>query len=149
MTTEELLACLPFARPYLFIDEINEVSEDQLIGGYTFQSDEFFYEGHFPGRPITPGAILGESASQAVLALGIFLLRAEENLHNRHFFLTSSDLKFKNVVLPGERVSISVDKIHFRFNQLKCRVKMTKLQGQLVCRGVIAGILLNTDEYGQ
>lgn len=146
MNKQEILDRLPFAHPYRFVDELLEVDEEQLTATYTFKQDEFFYEGHFPSRPVTPGAILAETAAQAVLALGIYLVREDESAFQKVIFLTSSELRFKRIVFPGDRVLVYVEKMYFRFNKLKCKVKMTTLTGETICRGNISGILINEDE---
>jgi 3-hydroxyacyl-[acyl-carrier-protein] dehydratase len=58
LTPAQLLDLLPQQRPFRFVDEIVEVDEQRIVGRYTFREDEWFYAGHFPGRPITPGVIL-------------------------------------------------------------------------------------------
>lgn len=146
MEGKDLINLLPFADPYLFVDEITEFSEDHLIANYTFKQEEFFYKGHFPGRPITPGAILGEAAAQAALCLGIYLFRPEEKEEKVIIFLTSSELRFKGLVLPGEQILVYVDKMYFRFNKLKCKVKVTNAKGEMACRGTISGIVM-PDQY--
>ncbi|MDZ7615330.1 MAG: hypothetical protein U5K51_17735 [Flavobacteriaceae bacterium] len=37
------------------MDEITEITENEVTGNYTFKPNEFFYEGHFIGKPVTPG----------------------------------------------------------------------------------------------
>ena len=65
MTREMIEQAIPHRPPMLLIDEVLERSEDRIICGKTFQADEFFFQGHYPGKPITPGVILCESAMQA------------------------------------------------------------------------------------
>ena len=55
MTPEEVLAAIPQQEPFRFIDEILDLGEDHIVASYTFRPDAFFYLGHFPGNPITPG----------------------------------------------------------------------------------------------
>ena len=53
----------------------------KLVGAYRFREDEFFYRGHFPGRPITPGVILIETMAQiGVVAFGMYLLACQKNM---------------------------------------------------------------------
>ena len=61
LSPRQILELLPQQHPFRFVDEILEVDEQRISGRYTFRHDEFFYSGHFPGRPITPGVILLES----------------------------------------------------------------------------------------
>ena len=74
MKSDEILKYLPYQRPFLFVDELTEISENGIIGSYTFPVDSFFYKGHFKDHPVTPGVILTEVMAQiGVVCLGIFL----------------------------------------------------------------------------
>lgn len=150
MKSEEIISFLPFDKPFLFVDEITSISSDSIEGHYTFDKDAFFYRGHFKGFPITPGAILGETMAQiGVVSLGIFLMKDElvDDVLLPQVALTSSDLEFYLPVYPGELVIVKSEKIYFRFNKLKCHVKLYNGKNNLVCKGDIAGMLkVNKDE---
>ena len=71
---ERILAMVPQQHPFRFIEEILELDEEHIVGVYRFRSDEYFYRGHFPGLPITPGVILIETMAQTgVVAFGLYL----------------------------------------------------------------------------
>ena len=71
-TTSEVFNFIPQQKPFRFVDEIISINKDKIVGAYTFKQDEFFYSGHFPGNPITPGVILLESMAQVgVVAFAI------------------------------------------------------------------------------
>ena len=55
--------------------------------------------------------------------------------------LTSSQVDFFLPVFPGERVMVVSEKEVFRFNKLKCKVKLLNEKGELVCRGQISGMI--------
>ena len=55
--SEEVLARIPQQHPFRFIDDILRVDGDAITGRYAFRSDLSPYEDHFPGIPVTPGAI--------------------------------------------------------------------------------------------
>ena len=72
---DKIVEIFPIASPYRFIDAIDAVSGLGIQGHYTFREDEYFYKGHFPGMPVTPGAILAECMAQiGLLAFGMYLL---------------------------------------------------------------------------
>ena len=56
--------------------------------------------------------------------------------------LTSHQIDFFLPVLPNEKVIVISEKIYFRFNKLKCAVKMMNTKNELVCRGEISGMII-------
>lgn len=143
MTTTDILNLLPYSQPFLFVDELHEVTENGATGTYTYKTDEYFYRGHFKNCPITPGVILTETMAQiAVITVGIFL--GQEKLAAAampDIALTSTEINFHAPVFPGEKVTVSSQKKYFRFGKLSCDVQMKNSTGKIVCSGNISGIL--------
>jgi len=140
-----LISQLPYQDPFLFVDTIEDVSEDFIKGSYTFKASSWFYKGHFKDHPITPGVILTECAAQIGLAsLGLFILSKDKNsdIGKIRLAMTSTNIEFLKPVLPDEKVIIEAEKIYFRFNKLKSSVKMFNTNGDLILRGDIAGVIL-------
>ena len=144
MKAAEIIKLLPYQKPFLFVDELTELSEIGVSGSYTFKENEFFYEGHFKENPVTPGVILTETMAQiGVVCLGIYLLKDEiSSEKNPKIALTSNQIDFFLPVLPNERVTVISEKEYFRFGKLKCKVKMVNAKNELICRGTIAGMIL-------
>ena len=145
MNSIEIIKNLPYQKPFLFVDELTEISENGITGNYTFKENEFFYEGHFKNNPITPGVILTETMAQiGLVCLGIFLLKDEILSEEKKpkIALTSNNIDFFLPVLPNEKVIVISEKEYFRFNKLKCKVKMMNEKNELVCRGTISGMLI-------
>jgi 3-hydroxyacyl-[acyl-carrier-protein] dehydratase len=144
MNPEEIIRNLPYQKPFLFVDELLEISENGVTGMYTFLADAFFYEGHFKENPITPGVILTETMAQiGVVCLGIYLLKDEILKEKKpQIALTSNAVDFYLPVLPNEKVIVISEKEYFRFNKLKCTVKMMNAKNELVCRGSISGMII-------
>ena len=143
MTSEDIKTLLPYSEPFLFVDELIDISENGVFGSYTFKASSFFYKGHFKDFPVTPGVILTETMAQiGVVCLGIFLLKDQlANSKKPQIALTSNEIDFLAPVFPGERVVVSSEKIYFRFGKLKCKVEMKNKDGRVVCRGIIAGMI--------
>lgn len=143
MTEREILDFLPYQKPFLFVDKIFDISDDGISGTYTFKKDEYFYKGHFKDNPITPGVILTETMAQiGLVCLGIYLIR--EKLKAEGFpaiALTSNAMEFYLPVFPEEQVKVVSVKEYFRFNKLKCSVKMFDASDHLVSRGFISGLI--------
>lgn len=144
MDLQKITSFLPYTKPFLFVDEITQISENGVTGNYTFKENEYFYEGHFINNPITPGVILTETMAQiGVVCLGIYLLK-DEILSDKkpQIALTSNEIDFFLPVYPSEKVTVISEKVYFRFNKLKCIVKMFNAKNELVCRGSIAGMII-------
>jgi len=140
---ETIIQLLPYQTPFLFVDELTFISENRSEGYYTFKNDEYFYQGHFKEKPITPGVILTEVMAQiGVVCLGIYLLKNDfSETKNPQIALTSNEVSFFLPVKPKERVKVVSEKIYFRFNKLKCNVQLFNKKNELVCKGIISGML--------
>ncbi len=147
MNLEEIKSLLPYQDPFLFVDELHSVDEDGISGSYTFPENSYFYQGHFKNNPITPGVILTETMAQiGLVAYGIYILSLTgdtEELAKGQVALTSTEMNFYKPVLPNEKVEVISKKEYYRFNKLKCKVEMFNEKKELVCRGMIAGVLIN------
>jgi 3-hydroxyacyl-[acyl-carrier-protein] dehydratase len=142
MTSNQIIHLLPYQKPFLFVDELTTISKDSMIGNYTFKADEYFYKGHFKSNPVTPGVILTECMAQiGLVCLGIYLFKDEiSNRMPLQIALTSSQIDFFLTVAPNEKVTVISEIEFYRFNKLKCLVKMLNQKNELVCRGIISGM---------
>jgi 3-hydroxyacyl-[acyl-carrier-protein] dehydratase len=144
---QEILDLVPQKAPFRFIDEIISLDEEQIVGAYRFRDDEYFYRGHFPGRPITPGVILIETMAQiGVVAYGMYLLACQRHVRPSQMkeplslFSLADDVEFKGIVKPGERVIVKGRKIYMRRGALKVDISMERENGEVVCVGKLAGM---------
>ena len=107
---EEIHRRIPHRPPFLFIDKILNVSDSGAEASLTVQPEFPFFEGHYPGNPIMPGVLLCESVFQTGAVFLADLLK-EESLTDESVtpVLTRiRDARFKRMVLPGDKVEISV-----------------------------------------
>ncbi len=148
---ESVLGAIPQRPPFRFIDDILELDKKKIVATYRFKEDEYFYEGHFPGNPITPGVILVETMAQAgVVAHGIYQLfksgKSEEEIKQiTTLFALIDTVEFSGIVRPGEKVVITGEKIYYRKGNLKSNVSIDKEDGTNICHGVLTGAGVNTN----
>ncbi len=143
MTSKEILSLLPYQPPFLFVDDLSSISEERISGHYTLKSNEYFYKGHFKNNPVTPGVILIEIMAQiGLVCFGMYLMRHKLLKDSKpQIALTTSHIDFFIPVFPNEKVTVISEKEIFRFNKLKCNVKMLNEKGEMVCRGIISGMI--------
>lgn len=145
MKNNFILDLLPYTEPFLFVDEIISVSEESISGSHTFSRNAFFYKGHFKNNPITPGVILTECMAQiGLVCFGIYLLKDENISEKSTFALSSTEIDFYLPVFPGEKVTVISEKIYFRFQKLKCKVKLLNTKDEIVAKGTISGMILKS-----
>ena len=94
---------LPHRPPMRFVDTILQVSLEiplSIVTTKQIREDEFFFQGHYPGRPIVPGALILEGLAQTGLLL--FQLSGREVQADEIPVLASIEGRFLNPVFPED-----------------------------------------------
>lgn len=108
MTLAEIEAAIPHRPPFLLIDEIVERDDKRIVCRKTFRPDEYFYAGHYPHYPLTPGVLLCEAAMQAGAVLLSGQAAAAADGRRVPVATRMNDVRFKRMVRPGDTVEIEV-----------------------------------------
>jgi 3-hydroxyacyl-[acyl-carrier-protein] dehydratase len=138
-----LLELLPQARPFRFVDELLEIDREHVLCKYTFREDEFFYPGHFPGEPITPGVILTEAMAQAMALHAMYLLSLDlppGEVEKHRALLTDAQVEFRRPVLPGQTVYARSVATAWRRKKLRSDVELRDESDQLLASGTLSGM---------
>src|SRR5262245_61297562 len=122
MSLDEIRAAIPHRPPFLLVDEIVERDDRRILCRKTFHEDEWYFAGHYPEFPITPGVLLCEAAMQAgAILLSQFAPPLEDAVP---VAARMDDVRFKRMVHPGDTVEIEVELLEqiSRVWYLKARV---------------------------
>lgn len=131
MSLKQIKAAIPHREPFLLIDEIVEQSENRIVCRKTFSGDEFWYAGHYPDYPITPGVILCEASMQAGAVL---LSKLVADADDRVPVATrANNVQFKKMVLPGDTVEFEVELTERLSTAFFMTAKAT-VGGKVACR---------------
>ncbi|MFI5250837.1 MAG: bifunctional UDP-3-O-[3-hydroxymyristoyl] N-acetylglucosamine deacetylase/3-hydroxyacyl-ACP dehydratase [Bacteroidota bacterium] len=121
---------LPHRFPFLLVDKIVDFKLDEkIVGVKNVSINEWYFQGHFPGRPIMPGVLIIEAMAQAG---GILLLNGLENSEDKLALFTSiNNAKFRRQVIPGDQLIVEITVINRR-------PKIALLSGKAYVDGEIA-----------
>jgi 3-hydroxyacyl-[acyl-carrier-protein] dehydratase len=103
-------------KPYLLIDHVVSVESQSVVTSASIVGDEFFIEGHFPGAPILPGAMMQEMSTQTagVLIAARYNPMAEFNTEDPFFnefalgvLVKVKNARFRGFARPGDELTIT------------------------------------------
>jgi 3-hydroxyacyl-[acyl-carrier-protein] dehydratase len=98
---------LPHRSPFLLLDEMLSIEPGVRASGlWTLQGNEWFFPGHFPGRPTTPGVLLLESLAQCG---AVAVLSDPKYVGRLPLFGGVERARFRRQVVPGDTVLLETE----------------------------------------
>ncbi|MDA2957190.1 MAG: 3-hydroxyacyl-ACP dehydratase FabZ [Ilumatobacteraceae bacterium] len=98
---------LPHRPPFLFVDRLLALEPGRsAIGEWKLTGDEWFFSGHFPGRPTLPGVLMCEAIAQ----LGaIAVLTTDDHRTRLPLFGGLDGARFRRQVGPEDVLRLEVE----------------------------------------
>lgn len=104
---KEIQEIIPHRHPFLLIDLIEELEPGVRAVGYksiTYNEPQF--NGHFPQEPVMPGVLMIEALAQVG---AVAILSVEANKGKTAYFGGINSAKFKQKVVPGDRLRLECE----------------------------------------
>ncbi len=107
----DILRWMPHRYPFLLIDRIVRLEDDEVVGYKNVTFNEPFFQGHFPSNPVMPGVLILEAMAQVG---GFLLLNRVKDVKNKLLYFSGADkVRFRRPVRPGDRVVFKVRLVRF------------------------------------
>lgn len=139
----EALAMMPPGLRFHFLDEIAEIDDTHVVARYRFRSDEYFYEGHFPERGITPGTILLEAMCQCGVTVHSYYLLAREmsieKARDYRILFTGAKVEWFEQVGPNGLITLRSELLAWRRRRIRSHVRLFDEQNRLAAESEISG----------
>uniref|UniRef100_A0A450X4M5 3-hydroxyacyl-[acyl-carrier-protein] dehydratase FabZ n=1 Tax=Candidatus Kentrum sp. LPFa TaxID=2126335 RepID=A0A450X4M5_9GAMM len=109
MDIKEVLEYLPHRYPFLLIDRVLEYTpKKSLVALKNVTSNEPFFQGHFPNRPLMPAVLILEAMAQAAGLLTLRDLNARLPKNSEYYFVGIDKARFRKQVGPGDQLIFNV-----------------------------------------
>tara|TARA_B100000927_G_scaffold274210_1_gene253243 strand:- start:359 stop:799 length:441 start_codon:yes stop_codon:yes gene_type:complete len=134
---DDIKRYLPHREPFLFIDEVVDIKDNEIIHAKkTISDDEYFLEGHFPGNPIFPGVIIIEALGQASGILGFTTMNKTPEEGSIYVLAGVDKVRFRRRVRPGDTIDLFSKVVSEKRGIWKfdCRAE---LDNEIVCTATI------------
>ena len=108
LTKEEIKKIIPYQEPFLFVDQVLEIKENEISGFYQTSSEDYYFKGHFVDFKIMPGVLVVEAMAQ----LSTILLRKKIGEDHKDYHFLAYDVKsvqFLKPIFPGNRIDIKAE----------------------------------------
>lgn len=104
--SREIQQIIPHRWPFVLVDKIIDLKPgEEAVGIKNVTSDEFFFQGHFPGYPIFPGVLIVEALAQTG---AVAVLSLPENKGKVVLFAGIDSFRFRKPVFPGDTMRLEV-----------------------------------------
>lgn len=133
---EQIKDIIPQRFPFLMLDRIIELEPGvRAVGLKNLTGNEWFYQGHFPKKAITPGAMIVEAIAQTGIVF--FHHSAAATPREVTYLLGSLRARFLQPVWPGEQLRIEVTPVKITTNAAILEAQVT-VEGRTVTKAEFA-----------
>jgi 3-hydroxyacyl-[acyl-carrier-protein] dehydratase len=117
------------------------VANERATGIKNVSIDEYYFQGHFPTRPVMPGVLIIEVMAQTAAVLVVHTLGPEAE-GKLVYFMSVDNARFRRPVVPGDCLEVRVTKQRHRGNVWKFEGR-AEVRGQLMAEAVFAAMIMS------
>jgi 3-hydroxyacyl-[acyl-carrier-protein] dehydratase len=107
LTKAQIKECIPHRSPFLWLDEVLELTDTRIHARKFLAPDLDVFQGHYPDFPVLPGVLQCEASFQAGAVLISKLVPVESG--KVPVVTRLNNTQFRRLVRPGETIDIEVE----------------------------------------
>lgn len=128
LNKEEIKKIIPYQEPFLFVDEVKEITESRILGFYQTSPKDYYFQGHFVNFKIMPGVLVVEALAQ----ISTILLRRKIGQNHKNYHFLAYDVRscqFFRPIFPGEKIDLKAELLAiYELPQSKTKIARIKAQ---------------------
>ena len=148
LTKEQIREIIPYDEPFLFVDGVEEIGENNISGFYQASKDNCYFKGHFVDFPIMPGVLIIEALAQLST---LFLREKIGGTHKKYHFLAYNvrGVQFYKPIFPGDKIILR-DEILGIYDNKIAHIKGQALAGNdLKSEARFSVAIVDKEEFNQ
>ena len=139
---QRIMEMIPHRHPFLMIDQVVDVVTNRRATGIkNLSKNEYYFQGHFPARPVMPGVLIIEAMAQTAAVLVVHTLGPEAE-GKLVYFMSVDNARFRRPVFPPTQLEIHVTKQRNRGNVWKFEGQ-AKVGEDVMAEAVFAAMILD------
>ena len=137
-----IMELIPHRYPFLMIDRVVNVTPGEAATGLKNVSiNEFYFQGHFPQRPVMPGVLIIETMAQTAAVLVVHTL-GRDSQGKLVYFMSVDSARFRRPVFPGDQLAVRVVRKQSRGNVWKFEGEAV-VDGKVVADATFAAMIMD------
>ena len=108
LNKQQIKEIIPYQEPFLFVDGVQDLTENTISGFYQTSKEDYYFKGHFVDFKIMPGVLVVESLAQ----LSTILLRKKVGENHKDYHFLAYDVRgvqFLNPIFPGDKIALKAE----------------------------------------
>ena len=127
---EQIKEIIPHRDPFLLVDEVIALDAGKKCVARTYiKEDDFWFKGHFPTYPVTPGVLIVEMLAQTgAICIGVVPVYKGKIA----FFSKIDKVKFRKQVVPGDVLTLEIELTRLR-SRMGVGRAVAKVDDEIAC----------------
>jgi 3-hydroxyacyl-[acyl-carrier-protein] dehydratase len=108
LAKKDIKKIIPYDDPFLFVDGVKEIKENEISGFYRALPDDYYFKGHFVDYKIMPGVLVVEALAQ----LSTIILREKIGKNHKNYHFLAYDVRscqFLKPIFPGDKIDLRAE----------------------------------------